>query len=32
MQTHLQAGGAILTAAHQSLLAQHPRFRTLELH
>jgi len=31
MAAHLQVGGSILTAAHQSLLAQHPQVRTLEL-
>jgi heme exporter protein A len=31
MATHLQSGGSILTAAHQSLLAGHPQVRTLEL-
>jgi heme exporter protein A len=32
MAAHLSGGGSILTAAHQSLLAQHPQVRTLELH
>ena len=31
MSQHLAAGGAILTAAHHSLLAGHPSMRTLEL-
>ena len=31
MAMHLRAGGCILTAAHQSLLAEHPQVRTLEL-
>jgi heme exporter protein A len=32
MASHLERGGSILTAAHQSLLEAHPRVRTLELH
>jgi len=31
MASHLQSGGAILTAAHHGLLAGHPAMRTLEL-
>jgi heme exporter protein A len=32
MAAHLRAGGSILAAAHQPLLAQHPDVRVLELH
>jgi heme exporter protein A len=32
MRQHLDDGGAIIAAAHQRLLADHPRTRTLELH
>ena len=31
MSAHLRGGGAILTAAHQSLLQRHPQVRSLEL-
>jgi heme exporter protein A len=32
MASHLERGGAVLTAAHQLLLASSPRSRTLDLH
>ncbi len=32
MADHLRAGGTILTAAHQTLLEQHPGMRSLQLH
>jgi heme exporter protein A len=32
MAEHLRSGGAILTAAHQTLLDQHPGVRSLQLH
>jgi hypothetical protein len=32
MADHLQRGGSILTAAHQTLLDQHPGVRSLLLH